>query len=399
MKIITNPSKIDQTLVGMINKYKNYHIATAWASLGSDASTALMKNRNRIKRMVVGTHFYQTHPDFIQEFINSKRVKFILQTSGIYHPKAYLFCNSEDDWECIVGSANFTTSALSKNSEIVVHLKSSDPDSTSAYTTLKSTIENYWGNSESIDKDAYEKYVNVWKKNQEKVKELSGKYGKAKSGKPLVKSNLFTLTWDKYFKQIKNDEFHSFNGRIELLETVQRYFKKEHNFHNFEEIQRREVAGIATSNQSESSIEWGWFGSMVGSGKFQNRINSNNIHISDALDYIPLHGEVDKSNYNKFVNSFEKAFPDGGAGVAIASRLLAMKRPDYFVCLDKQNRPKLCDEFGLPKTVSFEMYWDDIIERILDSVWWNSKKPTSKSQAKAWKGRVAMLDAIFYEEK
>jgi len=165
------------------------------------------------------------------------------------------------------------------------------------------------------------------------------------------------------------------------------------------EIQRREIAGIATTKQSDSNIEWGWFGSMVGAGIFQNRINTNNTFISQALDEIPLQGEINKSNYNDFVDLFHKAFPKGGCGVAVASRLLAMKRPDYFVCLDKQNRPKLCHEFGLPTTVSFEMYWEDIIERVLDSVWWTSEKPKSKKQIKAWLSRVAMLDSLFYEEK
>jgi len=137
---------------------------------------------------------------------------------------------------------------------------------------------------------------------------------------------------------------------------------------------------------------------MVGAGKFQNRINSNNLHISNALDAIPQQGNIYKSDYNKFVKCFKKAFDDGGAGIAIASRLLTMKRPDYFICLDNQNKPKLCDEFGISKTVSFDGYWDDIIERIIDSVWWSSEKPVGEKEIKAWQGRVAMLDVIFYEE-
>lgn len=137
---------------------------------------------------------------------------------------------------------------------------------------------------------------------------------------------------------------------------------------------------------------------MVGAGKFQNRINTNNIFISNALDTIPLQGNIYKSDYNSFVDLFQQAFPDGGAGVAIASRLLAMKRPDYFVCLDKQNRPKLCNEFGISTTVTFDEYWDDIVERIVDSVWWSSERPTDDIETQAWLGRTAMLDTIFYEE-
>lgn len=399
MNVISKPLKIDRLLSSLMKKYKQYYIATAWASLGSKASKELLINKRRIKKMVVGTHFYQTHPDFIEKFINSKRVRFILKTNGIYHPKVYFFSNGKDNWECIIGSANFTFSALSKNAEVVVHIKSTDSNVETIYQTLLDIIDDYWGNSAPISRDDYISYRNIWKNNQKKINSLKEKYGKSKTKKPLVKSRIFSLSWGKYFKLIQNDEFHSFKGRIELLSTVRSYFEKCTNFSELNEIQRREIAGIATENQSNSDIEWGWFGSMVGAGKFQNRINTNNHFISDALDSIPLQGKINRSHYMDFVNLFNQAFPDGGSGIAIASRLLAMKRPDYFVCIDKQNRPKLCNEFGLPKSVSFEVYWDDIIERIIDSVWWASEKPKNKAKAQAWLGRVAMLDALFYEEK
>jgi len=123
MEVISKAFEIDSVLAGLMNKYKHYYIATAWASVGSNSITQLLKNRKKIKMMIVGTHFYQTHPDFIEEFIESESVNFILNPSGIFHPKFYLFENSEKDWECLIGSANFTKSALSKNSEVVVHIK------------------------------------------------------------------------------------------------------------------------------------------------------------------------------------------------------------------------------------------------------------------------------------
>lgn len=398
MELITKASKIDEILVELMKKYNKYYIATAWASLGSKASDELLGNKKRIKKMIVGTHFYQTHPKFIESFVDSKRVKFILKTDGIYHPKVYLFSNSADDWECIVGSANFTLSALTKNAEIVVHIKSTDSDSSTIYETIMNAVEDYWIDAESISQEECHNYKNIWDKNRIKLNSLKEKYGKSKKNKPLVRSKIFSLNWAEYFEKINNDQFHSFEGRLELLSTAQRYFRENRNFAQMIEIQRREIAGIATENQSDSIISWGWFGSMIGAGKFQNRINTNNIFISNALGAIPLQGKIYKYNYDEFVGIFQQAFPDGGSGVAIASRLLAMKRPDYFVCLDKQNRPKLCEEFGISKTVSFEEYWNEIIERIVDSVWWSSERPTDKVQIQAWLGRTAMLDAIFYEE-
>lgn len=398
MRVITKASKIDHALMKLMGKYESYYIATAWASLGSNASKELLKNKDKIKKMIVGTHFYQTHPDFMEEFISSNRVRFILKPNGIYHPKMYLFSNGKNKWECLIGSANFTMSALTRNDEAVVQFGSSDTDSMSNYKTIKKTIEGYWENSDKIDENDFHNYKNIWKKNKKKISNLAEEYGKSKKTKPLVKSGIFSLDWEEYYQSIQNDDFHSFDGRIELLNTAQRYFRENQKFSDMSEIHRREIAGIATENQSDSGIGWGWFGSMVGAGKFQNRINTNNEYISQALDAIPLQGKVYKSNYNQFVDIFQQAFPDGGSGVAIASRLLSMKRPDYFVCLDKQNRPRLSGEFGISKTVSFNDYWDEIIERILNSVWWSSEKPVDEIEAQAWQGRTAMLDAIFYEE-
>ena len=129
-----------------------------------------------------------------------------------------------------------------------------------------------------------------------------------------------------------------------------------------------------------------------------NRIINNNNYISLALDSIPLDRKVSKRDYENFVINFQNAFPDGGSGVAIASRLLAMKRPDHFVCLDKQNRSRLCEDFGISKTVSFTTYWDEIIERLNDSVWATSDRPNDINEVKAWSGRVAMVDVVYYEE-
>ncbi len=398
MKVIVKAKKIDKLLVDLMNKYKKYHIAAAWASLGSDASFVLLKNKKRIQQMVVGTHFYQTHPDFINKFINSEKVKFILNTSGIFHPKVYLFSNNKDEWECLIGSANFTTSALSKNSEIIVHIKHSDDNSNDVYNSILNEISRYWEDAFTISKNDYSSYRKIWEKNSKKLKLLGGNYGDLPKPSILVKSKIFTLSWSEYFNLLKVDEFDSFDKRVLLLNEANKYFINNNHFSDMGKIERRELAGIVSKNQIRSDIEWGWFGSMKGSGKFQNRINENNEYLSIALDAIPLQGDILRSDYEKFVTSFKKAFPEDGAGVAIASRLLAMKRPDYFVCLDKRNLHGLCGDFGISKNVTLQSYWDDIIERIIDSVWYCSSKPVDDSEFSAWRGRVAMLDVIFYTD-
>jgi len=52
----------------LIDLYENFYWATAWAGVGSTHFDNLLANKDKIKKIVVGIHFYQTHPDFIETF-------------------------------------------------------------------------------------------------------------------------------------------------------------------------------------------------------------------------------------------------------------------------------------------------------------------------------------------
>jgi len=135
---------------------------------------------------------------------------------------------------------------------------------------------------------------------------------------------------------------------------------------------------------------------------FKQKINQNNQHLSDALDLIPLDGSISKTHYMAFLEEFLRAFPNDRDGIATATRLLAMKRPDTFLCYNQANREKLESEFGIRmprfkgQNKNYEVYWDEVIERIHDCVWWQSDEPVDEIEAQAWRGRAAMLDAITY---
>ena len=400
MKILTKAHEIESILCKLLKKYKNYYIASAWASANNKAFTNLLSHKDKIRKMIIGTHFYQTHPDFIKEFVNNENVRFILNSDGIFHPKAYLFTNNNNDWECLIGSANFTKSALSKNNEIMIHFSSDENDSKLLFSKLMDEIEDYWQNSNEMTNDDYLAYVNVWKKNKRHLEKLGGKYGKAKVNKPIIKSKIFTISWIEYVEKVRKDQFHPFEERLNLLYNARKYFKKYNHFSDMPEKKRKQIAAFYPSNEKSVGFDWRWFGSMSAVVRFGNRINNNNENISLALDQIPLYEdreEINKSDFDKYVEYFKKAFPRGGGGMAGASRLLAMKRPDIFVCLDSKNKANLCEEFGIAKNIELEQYWDEIIERIKDSVWWTCKKPSDESEYKLWQGRAAMLDAIFYD--
>jgi len=213
------------------------------------------------------------------------------------------------------------------------------------------------------------------------------------------------MSWIKYRKIVKLSDSHDFKRRLDVLNKAQSLLNSNsvQSFSDLDILDRKAIAGIIGENEKAGtqleSYDWGWFGSMVGAGVFKNRILENDKNLSLALDHIPTTGDVSEDNYNAFIEDFQKAFKGSKrkGGVPTASRLLAMKRPDQFVCVDKLNRKNLSKDLGFTaSSLDFEMYWSEIIEPIMQSSWWQSPRP-SGIDGKLWDARVAMLDAIYME--
>lgn len=129
-------------------------------------------------------------------------------------------------------------------------------------------------------------------------------------------------------------------------------------------------------------------------------IKDNNPNISLALDAIPPNVSVSKVDYLKYIERFKRAFPKGRDGLPMASRLLAMKRPDLFLCIDSKNESKLYESFGILKAIKrkdYEKYWDLIIVPLMASPWWKSPPPSSGIEREVWQARAAFLDCLYYE--
>ena len=142
MQLITDGAVLSRALLACIRRYRRMAFASAWASSGTPVFGALLKHRDKIDRAVIGTHFYQTDPQVLRDFVGSPVVRFRLQPSGVFHPKVFLFWSGRD-WAALIGSANLTKGAFGPNAEVMVHATSDD--ATSAFRDeLRATIKGYW---------------------------------------------------------------------------------------------------------------------------------------------------------------------------------------------------------------------------------------------------------------
>jgi hypothetical protein len=267
-------------------------------------------------------------------------------------------------------------------------------------TELTALFDQYWQNAQTIEKHQAESYREVWKRKQASLHKLTDRYGDDLGGgerpnKPAIDSSVMSMSWKKFFDAVKSDSHHGFKKRCDLLERVKQGFLDYPSYGVMPDWLRKTIAGLP--NREEPN--WGWFGSNKGAFKFKHEIQVYNPLISQAIDNIPLSGTVTREQYNHYIEFFQQSTPEVSNGIATASRLLTLKRPDQFVTLNARNNQGLCDDVGIKKTgMTYERYWV-VIERIMDTPWWNEPRPKDKTQARVWDGRVAMLDTIFYRPK
>jgi hypothetical protein len=206
------------------------------------------------------------------------------------------------------------------------------------------------------------------------------------------------MEWSEFTRLVREDLSHSFKKRLELLRTSQALFSNVSRFQDLSKLERRSIAGVVVSGEGVGDLVWGCFGGMKGNGDFVSRINNNNLDLSAAINVIPRDGEISKTQYETFCDYFKRAFADAThkGGVPTATRLLAMKRPDNFICICSPNRKGIAEALKFaPTTLNLENYWECVIEPIRMSSWYNHPRPNDLN-TDLWDNRVAMLDALYY---
>jgi HKD family nuclease len=158
MELLTNPNKIERAFSRLINRYKHVSFAVAWASTGFPGYELLVRQETKIQKGIIGTHFYQTDPKFIDHFLSDERVLFVKQPNGVFHPKVFLFENSPNSWECLLGSANFTSGGFNSNNEICILLGDRDDKEAIIKMGLDLELTKYWKMGKRFEKDELEYY-------------------------------------------------------------------------------------------------------------------------------------------------------------------------------------------------------------------------------------------------
>ena len=407
IKLLTTSCETFDCFQRLYNWCDNFSFCVAWASSGYGKAKhfqEIIKFPEKIKMGIVGLHFYQTEPEFLEYPIIKKRVKVILDCNGIFHPKLYLFEKNNKTY-VIIGSSNFTTGGFQKNSEINIEISELSKDI--EIKKVYDYIEKNFKNASEITDDFILKY-------KEKYNNKNNEIGKIMTDIELEQINTYSdndqdyidkMTWKDYFQllnQMNDDgspifdtlsiEYNCPNSAFDEMIRANNIWLNKKSIDKMNLTERKTIAGI----RPEST---GWFGSMNGAGYFKNAIISNYNQISKALEVISLIGEITDKIWDLFVKEYKKAFQN--AAVGTASRLLTTKRPDIFLSINGANIRNVSEslDFTRNKLKTFDGYYN-LHKEIWNWNWVKSQIPLTENQIEitAWKYRVALLDQFYYEE-
>lgn len=392
---VTEAAAVRKRLLNLIATCKSFKLATAWATDEDFIEKAV--NSGRLTHIVIGTNMYVTSPDIIERCFDVPEAKVMYPNDKpMFHPKLYAF-DLGKKLEVYVGSSNLTNGGLKRNTECGVFLRSDK--SSPSLQTLMDQIEALWEDAKEIDDDfvaSYRANHRSMKGAKEKLKEFVPLKKPTKKGRSANDIDPQEMDWATFVHLAKNDQFHSLAVRLKLLKRAQQLFNTHSTYAEMNELDRRSVAGLIKDRGD--GIEWGYFGQMSAFGNYSLAIKKHFKLFSKALDLIPLNAPVTRAHYDRYVQAFKRVPDSSKTWIGMGTRLLAMKRPDYFVCIDKANRDGLCDNFVCaPTTTNLDNYWDRIIAPMFKTPWWQADEPSNMQEREIWKGRAAMLDAIYYD--
>lgn len=386
------------TVVRFVRECIRFDVAVAWAGPNTVVD-AMLEAHPKLGRVVIGTHMYQTDPAVLRRFMHHKDARCLPPDGRLFHPKVYLF-KMPKGFAAVVGSHNLTGGAFGGNNvEVSVMLEGSAEDE--VFADLSSFVKSNWGSAEAIDEGAFLfAYEAQHRINKDKRSAL-GRFHRLKKPRAGAKTSPMDISWADFIAKVKNDSHHNLEGRLAILERALALFKEHGSFAAMSQYERKAIAGTYGGQEARlDDLEWPWFGTMFGQGDFKNLVNESPKFLSEALQNIPLDGDVSDAQFSAFVRDFDRAFEGKShkGGVATASRLLVMKRPDVFVGLNNANRVGISEAFGTaPTTLNLGNYWERVVVPMQSSPWWLHPRPREALHGRIWDNRAALMDSIYYD--
>ena len=382
-------------------------IAVAWATPcpAVDALRSFCADGGEL-RIVVGVDSHVTEPSTLWDLHEFAQLRIAKSpgAGGIFHPKFYCFRGASRNrlW---VGSANLTRRGFGANIELMLE------------GTLQKDADKWFDRLwRSLEANPIKRLKAYERDRKRKPAEEPGPTSRVRSQRSNTVGEVEWLdaswTWDDFVYNLwsKNDQMLAaravnaegkpeepwsvFGNDKSYLATISvgRPITRLSSWRNLDFRQQDILLGRAP---------WGALGTLGPAGKAIRIIVSRareDVKVrEDILRHLYAATRADTDVIRAGVDAAKGIRAHYGVAEGVATRLLALARPDCFVSVNKASRDGLAACSELPPTTLGKQRYRDLLEWVHDSTWYKSPQPEDPLQREIWDCRAALIDAFVYE--
>lgn len=398
--VIESGSSFSDEFARCCREYKTLSIAVAWC--GNPNQTLpykfLENFRGKVKA-IVGIAFNHTHPDAIEWFADiGVDIRVFKDDADLFHPKVYLF-RDQQRYALFIGSSNLTYGGFYTNCEANCLIEGTTSTETDKdIVSLEKTLAK-WRTSEFSFKPT-KRWLNGYRKRYKEFSQKQRKQGirtPPRAEEEIPSSSwLQNADWNIYYKKVldglKQRERNG-QGYHDVLDAAAREVPIPWQAAYFQDIVNRRIIGGFPRNQ------YGWLGHVGASGQFRSLLANGTPEqwrlIVKAVNTIaqfriPVPWSQLKSCLDSLISL--------GPTMKVWSRVACIVRPDLYCTVAAISvRQNLSHMLGVPQIrFNGSEGYIQLIRLVHLSPWFNSNKPSIKTEAAIWERRAAFLDAIFY---
>jgi hypothetical protein len=433
MKFINYGQDLKTALKNIIGNNLNICFSSESIQNNRNAFSLILKHKNSIQFGTIALNDFSTPPDVLNSLLKSDNVHFFIPEKEAhlsFHPQVYYFENNKT-WDLLIDFVNMSGFLPRGHNQFVLHLTNKDDKNNQIQIAVKKYIESEFINGVRID-ERYSRYYGMI--HSENIDNNNILYSKRPPQQIVDEElrNIFHMDWNEYYEYLCNHTIHDTQVSMSILDQTNKYFKSKQSFRDMNDAKRIHIAGITSKKNLKHlrtaknirniiprsivrSKDLAWsslriFGNLdhyrivefISAIINQNDQYHNSLsQISDALDRIPHNGDLNKDNLQAYHDLMLEAFPQN-VGYACLTRLLAIKRPDYFLPVNGNSRDNIATICGFEtseykkKHKFVNLYWDNIICKFKDTKWWDSVPPNDKNSKEyfVWTTRMLMLDGL-----
>ena len=391
-----------------VGRSTHVDIAVAWATETSmlDQLESVVDEYDVSLRIIVGTHDNITEPDALDRLNDIGELRIVPDEGPLFHPKVYIFRGDEKSvaW---IGSANFTNGGFGRNVEAVFE--------TQKWESALEWFDEQWKECGKLPKNAIKQYRSRRSRNPP-PRIPSEMPGREPGGRLEYLDQV--RNWREYIKSLDKCQEWYKSHRIDYtvygetcswtdtINKIKYLTKKENNWNSLNKDEVKKLLGMYYDDVKLNSgllgvmrapAEKRFFQEIELRRKLKGAINS----VVDAEPVRFPHVAVEAV--------YKMTTGEEHIGIGVATRLLALARPDMVVSVNSRSSRGLGQIFpGIDKLyiptrdaqgvfTQFLSVYSEFLRQLYNEPWFDSKEPSDAFEKKLWSMRAALLDCFVYD--